>query len=107
MAQSDPYSRSYHRFADEYPEIYADDATYALWSRLRDEADKAWPSSAPLPFGVKKKALDRLVTAELVILQAGSRYRIRGMDKHRTQRQESARVGATARWTNGDGNATA
>lgn len=106
MAQSDPYSRSYHRFADEYPDIYTDDAAYALWSRLRDEADKAWPSSAVLP-PCRKRALSLLVKAELVFPQPGGRYRIRGMDKHRSARQESARIGAIARWAESGGNANA
>lgn len=95
----DPYTRSYWRFADEFPDIYANDFAFALWSRLRDEADKAWPSSAPLPYGVKQKALRLLIDAELVMLQPGNRYRIRGMDKHREQRAESARAGADARWS--------
>jgi len=95
---TDPYSRSYWRFADEFPEIYANDATLALWSRLRDEADKAWPSSAALPYGVKKRALRLLVEAELVIPQPGNRYRIRGLDKERERRAEWGRRSANARW---------
>lgn len=98
MTPPDPYSRSYWRFADEFAEIYADDAAYALWSRLRDEADKAWPSSAPLPYGVKKRALAMLVAADLVYLQPGNRYRIRGLDKERERRAEPARRSANARW---------
>lgn len=95
---NDPYSRSYWRFADEFPEIYASDVTYALWSRLRDEADKAWPSSAPLPYGVKKAALRQLIEAELVFPQPGNRYRIRGLDKERERRAEWGRRSANARW---------
>lgn len=98
MPPPDPYSRSYWRFADEFPEIYADDSAYALWSRLRDEADKAWPSSAPLPYGVKKRALAMLVDAQLVYPQPGHRYRIRGLDKERERRAEPARRSANARW---------
>jgi hypothetical protein len=110
----DPYSRSYWRFADEYPDLYADDHTYALWSRLRDIADMAWPASATLPMGTQRKALGRLVEAELVILQPGGHYRIRGMDKHRQARSESARNAAAYRWgangnagRNANGNADA
>jgi hypothetical protein len=107
----DPYSRSYWRFPDEYPGVYADDSAYALWCRLRDLADMAWPSAGTLPAGVKKRALTMLTDAELIFLQPGGRYRVRGMDKHRGQRQESARIGAEARWarmhpqSNGNANA--
>lgn len=94
----DPYSRSYWRFADEFPEVYADDHAYALWSRLRDMADMAWPSAASLPIGTRRRVLTVLVEAGLVISQPGDHYRIRGMDKQRGQRQEAARVGADARW---------
>ena len=106
----DPYSRSYWRFPDEYPNVYADDAAYALWCRLRDLADMAWPSSGTLPSGVRKRALAMLTDAQerlpdgqtvaspLVYLKPGGRYRIRGMDKQREGRAESARVGANARW---------
>lgn len=107
----DPYTRSYWRFADEFPDIYADDHHYALWCRLRDIADMAWPSAATLPAGTRRASLEALVKAELVIPQPGGRYRIRGMDKQRTARAESARKGAGARWdrmrTHSERNATA
>ena len=96
----DPYSRSYWRFADEFPDIYGDDATYALWCRLRDQGDMAWPSAATLPYGVKKRALERLVTAELIYPQPGGRFRVRGMDKIRQVRSDSARTAADHRWGN-------
>lgn len=119
MTKPDPYTRSLHRFPDEYPEIYADDVAYAWWCRLRDEADKAWPSSAVLPRGVKKIALDRLTTARqrladgtftdapLVFLLPNGRYRIRGLDKQREERQARGKAGADARWGRSEGNANA
>lgn len=97
MPRPDPYSRSYWRFADEYPAIYDDDAAYALWSRLRDLADATWPSSPVLPITVKRPALRLLVDAGLVTVE-GNRFRIRGMDKHRGQRRQSALIGNRARW---------
>lgn len=115
----DPYSRSYWRFPDEYPDIYSDDAAYALWCRLRDLADMAWPAAGTLPYGVKKSALAKLcearqrdvdgemVSAPLVFLEPGGRYRIRGMDKQRSARQESARAGADARWSRANASAPA
>lgn len=109
MGKPDPYTRSFWRFADEYPDIYADDHAYALWSRLRDMGDMAWPAAASLPLRTNRKALEMLVAAGLVALQAGDRYRIRGMDKHREQRAEAGRKGADARWgrllPDSDGNA--
>lgn len=94
----DHYSRLYWRFPDEFPTIYANDAAYALWCRLLPLADMAWPSSATLPMGVRKRALSMLVEAELVYLQPGTRYRLRGLDKERERRAEPARRSANARW---------
>jgi hypothetical protein len=103
----DPYSRSLWRFADEFPDIYADDACYALWSRLRDLADMAWPSAGTLPYGAKRKALQRLIDAGLVTMADTMHYRIRGMDKHRTGRQDAAKAAADARWNRSARNADA
>lgn len=109
MTKPDPYTRSLHRFPDEYPEVYADDHAYAWWCRLRDEADKAWPSSAVLP-AIPKKVITQLesarqllpdgsrVDAPLLFLLPGGRYRVRGMDKQREERQARGKAGADARW---------
>ena len=86
----DPYSRHYWRFADEYPDIYEDDAAYALWGRLLRLGDMAWPSAAHLPYGVKKGALKRLVDADLIFQESGGRFRVRGMDKERSARSQAA-----------------
>lgn len=106
----DPYSRHYWRWADEYPELYDNDATCALWYRLVRLADMAWPSAATLPFGIRKAALDALVAAELVIRVTATTYRIRGMDKERGKRAQSASNAARSRWSDATriapGNAT-
>src|SRR6187455_2666336 len=94
----DPYSRSYWRFHDEFPEIYADDAAYALWHRLLVLGDMAWPASASLPFGVRRASLGKLVAAELITIHPGNRYRVRGMDAERERRSESARYAVNKRW---------
>lgn len=94
----DPYSRSYWRFRDEFPDIYSDDSAYALWHRLLVLADMAWPASASLPFGVRRSSLGKLVAAELVVIQSDNRYRIKGMDAERERRSESARYAVNKRW---------
>lgn len=105
----DPYSRLYHRFEREYPDIYRDDRTYALWCRLLPLADATWPMKPPLPRSVYRVALQKLVDAGLVVVD-GDRYEIRGMAKERMRRSQSASNAATARWAdatrNADGNAT-
>ena len=96
--QTDPYSRHYWRFADEYPNVYADDHAYALWGRLLRLGDMAWPSAAHLPYGVKRQALDWLVREELIFLESGGRFRVRGMDKERQSRSDAAKYAVSKRW---------
>ena len=99
-----PYSRLYHQVADEFPDIVDDDACFALWVRLLIIADQAWPSVGTLPYGTKRKALDRLIKAEMVTVTA-HRFHLRGMDKEREARAERAKAGAEARWRNANGGA--
>jgi hypothetical protein len=95
----EPYARAYYaKFASEHPDIYSDDALYGLWSRLRDIADSAYPSLPHIPYGTHRRRLDVLVKAELVYLEAGHRYRLRGLDKERQRRAEAGQRGARARW---------
>jgi hypothetical protein len=98
-AVSDPYTRQYWRFIDEFPAIYADDAAYALWSRLLITADMAWPSSASLP-RCKARALAMLTGVSLVELLPADRFRIPSMDKHRNARSTAARDAVAVRWNN-------
>jgi hypothetical protein len=93
------YSRLYHDLVDDpmFADVYTDDGVFGLWSRLLIEADKAWPTSASLPLGVNKGRLQRLVTAGLVVV-AGARFRVRGMDKERAARSDHGRRGADGRW---------
>jgi hypothetical protein len=82
----------------DYRAIYDDDAAFAAWVRLFAAADAAWPTPAELPRSVKPRALRSLTDSGLVILLPGDRYRIKGYDVERTQRQEAARRGAAKRW---------
>lgn len=47
----DRYARHYWRFADEFPDVYDNDAALALWYRLVRLADMAWPAAGTLPYG--------------------------------------------------------
>lgn len=104
-----PFSRVYHQLADEYPEVY-DSPDLAGYIRLLVLADQAFPSAAHWAGVVSRAAVQRLSASGLVILDGG-RYRIRGLDKERAARSESARRNALARWgrmrPQSDGNATA
>jgi len=91
-----PYSRLYHQFPDEYPDIYEDDACLALWARLLVIGDQAWPSMGTLPYGTRRKPLGILVACELVHVE-GRRFRILGMEKERQRRSEKARTAANIR----------
>ena len=99
------YARIYHRFANEFPEIYADDRTLSAWVRLLVLADASWPMQPPLPRSVRSSTLKRLVSAGLVIVE-GDAYTIRGLDAERCRRRNAA-VGAAAKRWQSDGNADA
>jgi hypothetical protein len=105
MAQPDPYSRLFWRFADEFPTIFEDDFALSLFIRLLRLADMAWPSAGQLPFGVKRSSLRKLEAADLIHMESPSRFRVRGMDKHRESRSQSAAHAARTRWGNAGGNA--
>ena len=103
MPSPEPFSRIYHRLADEFPDIY-DSPDLACYIRLLVAADQAWPTSARWSGLVSKAALSRLAASSLVIVD-GSRYRIRGLDKERESRSESAAHAARIRWSNAPRNA--
>ncbi|MFN8520752.1 MAG: hypothetical protein U0667_15455, partial [Chloroflexota bacterium] len=91
MASEDPYSRLYWRLIDEYPDVWANDRLLASYARLLVIADAQWPASADRPASVPDAAWKALVSVGLVIPEArGQRFRIRGMDKMRNARSDSA-----------------
>jgi hypothetical protein len=101
-----PYSRVYHELVDDpqFADVFGDDRAFGRWVKLLMVADAMWPASAPLP---SRDAVTRqLVESGLVIEKPGNRYTIRGLDKERAQRRDSARIGAAARWQS-KGNANA
>lgn len=102
---TDAYSRLYHRFASEFPTIYADDRALATWIRLLLQADASWPMRPPIARSVRPKPLAQLVEVGLVTL-LGDAYAVKGLDAERTRRREAARTGAAKRWQS-DGNANA
>ena len=102
---SDSYSRLYHRFPSEFPAIWADDRSFATWTRLLVLADASWPMKPPLPRSVRPKVLAMLQEAGLLIVD-GDNYTVRGLDAERTRRRDAARTGAAKRWQS-DGNANA
>jgi hypothetical protein len=91
-----PYSRLYHRFRDEFPAIYANDAAFAAWGRLLMDADASWPTRPALPRSIKSSALSVLVDAGLVTV-SGDRYTVRGLDAERSRRRAAATKGGKAR----------
>jgi hypothetical protein len=97
----DPYSRFYHRFAREFPHIYADDAAFAAWGRLLMAADAAWPLRPALPRSVRPKVIRLLVGAGLLILE-GDYYTCRGLDAERERRRRAGKRGAAGRWGKDD-----
>lgn len=102
---TESYSRIYHRFASEFPTVYADDRAMATWVRLLLLADASWPMRPPLPRSVKARTLGLLVSAGLVDFD-GDTYSVKGLDAERSRRRDAARTGAAKRW-HSDGNANA
>jgi hypothetical protein len=94
---SDGYTRLYHRFAEEFPDVWADDRAFGVWTRLLMLADASWPMRPHLPRSVRPRMLARLKDAGLLIV-TGDTYTIRGLDAERTRRRDAARTGAAKRW---------
>ena len=93
----DPYTRVYHKLADEYPAINDDAAALGTYIQLLIQADQAWPTAAFVPAFVDPDILDALTGCGLVEMD-GKRYRMKGLEKERRQRRRAARKGATERW---------
>lgn len=94
---NDPYSRLYHRFAKEFPEVWADDRALATWVRLLYIADASWPMEPPLPRSVRGKPLEMLTAAGLVTV-IGECYSMRGLNAERQRRKDAAARAAGERW---------
>lgn len=92
---SDPYSRLYHKIADEFPKIY-DGPDLADFMRLLVAADQSYPTKAKWAGHTSRRALDRLVAAGLIEVD-GARYTVKGMDKERAARSDHARLAAISR----------
>lgn len=101
----DRYAQHDWKWADEYPELYEDDSTCALWYRLVRLADMAWSAAATIPYGTKRRPLAALVDAGLVLMQTKTTYKIKGMDKRRQARSKRASTAARTRWGNAPSNA--
>ena len=107
MTPDEPYSRVYHKLADEYPDVY-DSPDLAGFVRLLVAADQTWPTSARWAGLASRASVERLQSIGLILVD-GARYRIKGMDKERAERSASASHAARSRWgnapRNADGNA--
>lgn len=102
---TESYSRLYHRFAVEFPAIWADDRMFGAWTKLLVMADASWPMRPSLPRSVRRPVVSTLTAAGLLILD-GDTYTVLGLDAERTRRRDAGRTGAAKRWQS-DGNANA
>jgi hypothetical protein len=102
---SESYSRLYHRFAQEFPDVWADDRVFGAWTKLLILADASWPMRPPLPRSVRPAVVSRLSEAGLLEVD-GDTYTLRGLDAERARRRDAARTGAAKRWQS-DSNANA
>jgi hypothetical protein len=102
---TEAYSRLYHKFGREYPEVYADDRLLAPWVRLLVVADASWPLRPPLPRSLSARAFRHLSGCGLLIVD-GESYTVLGLDAERSRRSDAGRIGAAKRW-HSDGNAIA
>lgn len=94
-----PYARLYLELVDDekFVGIYEDDHHFAAYCRLLMIAEGAWPASAHLPVTVRRQSVKALLDSGLVDEAGAGRYRIHGLDKERTHRQERARASALSR----------
>ncbi len=78
--------------------VWNNDVTLATWLRLLALYDKMWPSSAELPRGTNKPAVDRLVKAGLIKTVGAFGYFIPSLDKRRTAARNAASNAARIRY---------
>lgn len=97
--EPNPYSRLYHRFITEYPDVYADKPLFGAWASLLMIADGSFPSPAPLPRWVTDAEVDRLVEAGLLTVMPGDTFSIRGLPAERARRAGAAVLGGVSRAT--------
>jgi hypothetical protein len=95
---TESYSRLYHRFAVEFPEVYSNDSSLATWVRLLLLADASWPMRPPLPRSAKMRHVQHLAMAGLIEIVGDEEYTVRGLDAERTRRRDAGRTGAAKRW---------
>jgi hypothetical protein len=98
MSDRAPYSRVYWSVLedDKFDGIREDCRHLGTWTLLLVLADMAWPAPAYLPQTASKPSVTALVTAGLVDVLGGGRFRIHGLDAERGRRSESARVAGLA-----------
>lgn len=100
------FARFYYReFKRDYPDIYADDAAWAAWSRMLIASEEAWPAMPELPRWLKPRVL-RILTDRGLIKVTGSTFILKGWVTDRAKRQKAASNAAAQRW-HSDGNADA
>ena len=92
------YVRVYYSIIDDerFERVYPEPLVLGTWLRLLLLADAMWPAPAPLPFGISRRALDRLVNVGIVELGPAQHYRIHGMSAERERRSEAGRIGGLA-----------
>lgn len=101
-----PYARFYFRdFQRDYPDVYADDAAFALFMRLLALSEAVWPGVPDLPRSARPRPLALLMEKGLVAMN-GHGFTLKGFHAERTQRQARARDAAAMRWQS-DSNADA
>jgi hypothetical protein len=105
---NDPYSRLYWSVMTDpkFDTIRDDCRLFGAWTLLLMYADMAYPAPAFIPPTVPKGAVARLVEAKLVEELPSRRYRIKGLERERAKRSQSASDAAAKRW-HSDRNATA
>jgi hypothetical protein len=98
---SRPYSRVYWDAADDdrLAEIWADHQLRGVWLLLLMTADQAYPASPVLPMGMTGRKLRPFITAGVVELRPGSRFRFHGLDAERERRSAHAKHAASSRWS--------
>jgi hypothetical protein len=95
-ADSQVYSRIYHRLMNEYTGLWRNDAQLALFVRLLVLADKFWPEDAPLP-RLRTSALRSLIDSGVITVDGHDNFQVRGLDAERTRRSDAARTAARIR----------
>jgi hypothetical protein len=99
-AEGERYVRVYRTILtdEKFVDVRADRACLGTWLLLLLDADALWPAPASVPRWASDEHVALLSKVELIVLEPGDRFRVKGLDAERSAQRAKAKGAADARW---------